>query len=107
VSLDGDTTGSPDPESSGTRSGGSDALVFWRVACPGPPPARADQAGATEGKDPPYYPIADAIASQNTVWSPANGCCPCSITCSLTKFPWESNVSTIERNPASFTKVWL
>src|SRR5262249_49914069 len=57
--------------------------------------------------DPPNYPMADAIASQNTVWSPANWCGPCSITCSLRKFPWASNVATIERNPASFTKVLL
>jgi hypothetical protein len=58
-------------------------------------------------KDPPSYPIADAIASQNTVKSPANGCCPCSITCWLRRFPWESVVLTNDRNPASFTKVLL
>jgi hypothetical protein len=59
------------------------------------------------GNDPPNYPIADAIASQNTVKSPPNGCGPCSITCSLRKFPWASNVATIERNPTSFTNVLL
>jgi hypothetical protein len=85
------------------HGGGLDA----GVSPPRPPPARADQAGAAEGQDPPYYPIADAIASHITVWSPANGCGPCSITCSLSKFPWESRVSTIEKNPASFTKVSL
>jgi|KBSSwiStaDraftv2_1062776.scaffolds.fasta_scaffold3181927_1 hypothetical protein len=59
------------------------------------------------GKDPPNYPIADAIASQNTVKSPANGCGPCSITCSLRKFPSASNVAANEMNPASFSKVFL
>jgi hypothetical protein len=58
-------------------------------------------------KDPPNYPIADAIASQNTVKSPPNGARPCWITCSSRKFPWASNVATIERNPTSFTRVLL
>jgi hypothetical protein len=58
-------------------------------------------------QDPPNYPIADAIASQNTVESPPNGCGPCSITCSLRRFPWESTVDTVERNPTSFTRVLL
>lgn len=54
-----------------------------------------------------YYPIADVIASQYTVKSPANGCGPCSITCSLRTFPSESTVVTSERYPTSFTKVLL
>jgi len=58
-------------------------------------------------EDPPNYPIADVIASQNTVKSPKNWCGPCTITCSLRKFPAESNVTTNEKNPTSSTKVLL
>jgi hypothetical protein len=55
----------------------------------------------------PYYPIADAIASHMTVWSPKNWCGPCTITCSLRKFPSESNVTISEVNPTSSTKTLL
>src|SRR5215475_15265582 len=53
------------------------------------------------------YPIADAIALQNTVESPANGCGPCSMTCSLRRFHSASKVLTNEMNPTSFSNVLL
>ena len=62
---------------------------------------------AVPDKDPRNYPIADAIALQNTAESPANGCGPCSITCSLRRFHSASKVLTKEMNPASFSNVLL
>ena len=68
---------------------------------------RAEPQRPAPHEDPPNYPIADVIASQNTVKSPKNWCGPCTITCSLRKFPAESNVTTNEKNPTSSTKVLL
>jgi hypothetical protein len=69
--------------------------------------AQNPQRPAPHEDPPPNYPIADVIASQNTVKSPKNSCGPCTITCSLRKFPSESNVTTNEKSPTSSTKVLL
>ena len=82
-------------------------LVLWLRRTPRS--ARLAQKAATihAQEDASNYPIADVIASQNTVESPKNWCGPCTITCSLRKCPSESNVSTNELNPTSLSKMLL